>query len=218
MPRIEHRPFTADERKTLEDLAGGRGELGHDLLNGGCLAMLVFLPAMLILRWIHLWSSLTSTTVLVLAVGFAVVVVRRMRKDLRRAAWLYEEDLKAGRMVVATYDVRSAVRVEEFEDEGSQYLLELIDGGVLFLGGQYLYEAEENGSFPSTRIQTERAEKSGTLFELHCTGTPVEVLETLPHFTVADHEAALVPDDGEILDVSFAEQCALLRNRSQGSK
>src|SRR5262245_25020318 len=45
-----------------------------------------------------------------------------------------------GLLVSTSYRARRAFQVEEYEDEGSHYFIELEDAAVLHLCGQYLYE------------------------------------------------------------------------------
>jgi hypothetical protein len=67
---------------------------------------------------------------------------RGIGPTLARARESHAADLAAGVATLTTYEATDALRVEEFEDEGSQYYLKLADGRVLFLAGQYLYEYE----------------------------------------------------------------------------
>lgn len=47
-----------------------------------------------------------------------------------------------GLLVSEIFVATRAFQVEEFEDEGSHYYIELADGAVLYLNGQYLYDYE----------------------------------------------------------------------------
>ena len=95
------------------------------------------------------------------------------------------------------------MRVEEFEDEGSSYYLKLDDGSVLFLSGQYLYEYEDQGSFPSTRVAVTRAPESKIVLDIECLGQPLPVRAQRPPFTREDHLNGAVPEDGALLAVDF---------------
>ncbi|MGA0525210.1 hypothetical protein ACO2WH_25480, partial [Escherichia coli] len=66
------------------------------------------------------------------------------RPSLRRkplAERLAELDAK-GLLVRQRFQATRAFAVEAFEDEGPQYYIELSDGRVLYLNGQYLYDSE----------------------------------------------------------------------------
>src|SRR5262249_8078638 len=55
----------------------------------------------------------------------------------------YIQELERKDLLVPTsYRARRAFQVEEFEDEGSHYFIELEDGRVLSLSGHYLYKYE----------------------------------------------------------------------------
>ncbi len=94
-------------------------------------------------------------------------------RQLEEAGLLVEEDFRALR----------AFQVEEFEDEGSRYYLELADGRVLRLHGQFLYdyeplpdESELNWPrrFPCSEFTLRRHRDAGYVVDLICRG---EVLE-----------------------------------------
>jgi hypothetical protein len=67
------------------------------------------------------------------------------RPNLSRKS--FEEQLAElqvkGLLLSESFKARRAFQVEEYEDEGSHYFIELADSSVLFLTGQYLYEYEE---------------------------------------------------------------------------
>jgi hypothetical protein len=86
---------------------------------------------------------------------------------------------QAGLLLPEPYLAKRAFQVEEFEDEGSHYYIELDDGGVLFLSGQYLYEyepvfrrdrLERPRSFPCTRFSLRRHQEDGHLVDIRCEG------------------------------------------------
>jgi len=207
MRPTEFRPLTAEERRTLARLAREGQGLGHDVLNGLFVALFLFLPSVWGLRllghrddaWVAAAGGLCAATGLVLAVKMHRAMARALGPGRAASA----ADLAGGRAATQTYDVVDAIRVEEFEDEGSSYFLALADGSVLFLSGQYLYEAEEGGAFPSTRFEVTRAPASGLLLDLRCTGEPLAPSSTRPAFTTADHHAERVPADGDRLAVDF---------------
>ena len=70
--------------------------------------------------------------------------------------------------------------MEEFEDEGLHYFIELVDGRVLFLSGQYLYdyepisddpESNQPRSFPCTEFTVRRHKNDGCVVDLLRAGT-----------------------------------------------
>ena len=102
------------------------------------------------------------------------------------------------------YKARRAFGVEEFEDEGSHYFIELEDGGVLYLNGQYLYEYEPIGSkqprtFPCTEFTILRHKDEGWVLDLQCRGSVIEPELVASSFSKSDFKAELTPTDGEII-------------------
>ena len=140
-----------------------------------------------------------------LALIVGAFVFLRLQRSPTRVAWLERvaRDLDGGVARVSTYRVRDAVQVEESEDEGSQYYLLLDDGRVVFLAGQYLYEPEEDGSFPSSVVSVVRAPHTNIVFDIRCEGTPLRPSKVRSPFTTADYDNARVPEDGALVAVSF---------------
>jgi len=88
-----------------------------------------------------------------------------------------------GLLATTDFQARRAFGVQEYEDEGLHYFLELSDGRVLFLSGQYLYEYEpceddpenrEPRRFPCTDFTILRHKVEGHVMELICRGTVLE--------------------------------------------
>jgi len=178
--------------------------IGNDLSGGLLVFMLVLLPLLLLERWIPILKQheiLAGAT----AAAVAVAVVIRMRRlpFLSRARTTLAQDLANGEVEVQLLDVVDAIKVGEFEDEGSNYYLKLNDGQVMFLSGQYLNEPEASGTFPATRIAMAFAPLSRQLLEFRCEGTPFAPSATLPPFDVARLKAGSTPGDGELLAVDF---------------
>ena len=110
-----------------------------------------------------------------------------------------------------------AFEVEEFEDEGLHYFLELADGRVLFLTGQYLYEYEptadepvedqpRSGSFPCTEFTIRRHKTEGYVADIVCGGSVLEPEVLAPSFGAKVWEPGAIPEDGQIFtDVTYDE-------------
>ena len=199
------RPLSDRERQLLQRLASESSEWTGDLLNGGLVFALVFVATQVLGRWLPQTgiARLGAVGAIVLA-ALMVAYMRRRRPDARgRAA--YARDLAEGLAEETTFDIVDAIRVEEFEDEGSQYFLRLSDGQVLFLAGQYLYEGEKAHTFPCRKIRTTRAPNSRLLLDLVCDGPYLEVSAVRPPFSRREHEQSKVPHDGDVLAVSFDE-------------
>jgi hypothetical protein len=204
MIETSSRPLTDAERRVLEADIGARGSLGDALLAGGFVfaavlgGLLIVLPS----SWEYGVRSLVPAVVGAVA---GALVFWRVRRSTRRSHWqaAVRSDLDRGLAEVTTYGVQEAIAVEEAEDEGSHYFLRLTDGRVLFLSGQYLYEAEDGGLFPNSVFTIIRAPASGLVLDLKCAGEAYPASSTRACFSEADHLENRVPEDGEVLDVEF---------------
>ncbi|BCU78830.1 hypothetical protein [Luteolibacter sp. LG18] len=118
-----------------------------------------------------------------------------------------------GRITTEEHEGTRAIAIEEFEDEGSCYLIELRDGSTLCLRGQYLYDYEggedADGSpqprrFPNTRFQVKGDRDTGMIWDLICLGEAFEPVLTIP----AEWDPALGEDipDGEIVTAYTFDQ------------
>lgn len=96
-----------------------------------------------------------------------------------------ERDLAGGVAKVLTADVLRVVEIEEYDDEGAGFLLELGDGRVLAVVSQDLYEfthgteleeGEEDtrDNFPQTRIEYRYAPHSGRHLGIRGVGEPLK--------------------------------------------
>ncbi|BCL94912.1 hypothetical protein ACNRBS_09455 [Ralstonia pseudosolanacearum] len=131
------------------------------------------------------------------------------RPSLRRkplAERLAELDAK-GLLVRQRFQATRAFAVEAFEDEGPQYYIELSDGRVLYLNGQYLYDYEPitddpefnaARSFPCTEFEVLRHKDAGHVLHIHCAGTVLEPEIMAPPFRTDDVRRGM-PEDGEII-------------------
>ncbi|MDX9973992.1 MAG: hypothetical protein RBU21_13490 [FCB group bacterium] len=113
-----------------------------------------------------------------------------------------------GLLVEERYEATRAFNVEEFEDEGSIYFVELKDGRVLFLMGQYLYEYEpiDDGpdnsqprTFPCTEFTLRRHRDEGYVYDIKCAGEVFEPEVTAPWLGEEVWQEGALPDDGEII-------------------
>jgi hypothetical protein len=202
MSEIEHRPLTAAERSSLTKLGSRREELINHFSGVGCTFMLLFAAAAWIVRLAG-WNQDVLPGLALVLLCVALLVMWRTQRTSPSWSAPYREDLGRNQVELATFDVVDAIRVEEAEDEGSQYYLRLADGRVLFLAGQYLYDVEEEGRFPSTRIRTTRGTASRLLFEIECPGEPLEPSSTRRSFSREEHRSGLVPADGEMVEANF---------------
>jgi hypothetical protein len=116
-----------------------------------------------------------------------------------------EED---GLLALQSFRARRAFQVDEFEDEGSHYYVELEDGGVLFLTGQYLYDHEPRAgrhsetklrTFPCREFTVRRHKEKGFAVDIVCQGDVIEPEALAPWFDEEDYRRQLIPEDGAVL-------------------
>lgn len=131
------------------------------------------------------------------------------RPNLRRIS-LAEQlaELEAhGLLLRQPFRAVRAFAVEEFEDEGSHYYIELADGKVLYLNGQYLYEYEpitddpelnQPRLFPCTEFEILRHKEAGYVIDIVRSGEVLEPELTARPYNKAEWRRGL-PEDGEVI-------------------
>lgn len=118
-----------------------------------------------------------------------------------------------GLLASSHFHARRAFCVQEFDDEGLHYFLELTDGRVLFLSGQYLYDYEpiaddfegnQPRRFPCTDFTIRRHKTEGYVVELICRGAVIEPEFFAPPFPRQKQWSGRFPEDGQlILDTTY---------------
>jgi hypothetical protein len=137
----------------------------------------------------------------------SIYATRRMVKASGMSKPLTIEELdKQGLIQREKYEATRAFQVEEFEDEGSQYFIELKNGSTLFLCGQYLYDYEpmegtrtQIRKFPCTEFVVLRDNRDGLIVDVDPGGKVIEPELEVPQFNIADFESGRAPTDGDII-------------------
>jgi hypothetical protein len=114
------------------------------------------------------------------------------------------DDLEQRRLLISSnFCADRAFRVEQCNGEGPHYFLELEDGGILHLSGNYLYDYEPGeGSprhFPCTHFAVRRHADLGHAVDIVCGGLIIEPEVEAPPYSAWDFAHGLVPRDGQIL-------------------
>jgi hypothetical protein len=160
------------------------------------------------------WISLAVAII----AGIAIIRVIRPQSAVVQGPPI--EELEAQGLVDTTeYTASRAIMVEEFDDEGLFYLLDIGEGKTVCLTGQELYDFEplntkEDGEdrprrFPNTQFNVLRHRSQGYILDLQCRGEPFEPLQIFPHFTPKDFKRDVVPEDSQIIrDFTFDELIA----------
>jgi hypothetical protein len=142
----------------------------------------------------------------VIAAVVAVIFTRRMKKSRPDKPLTIDEMEQQGLLLREKHTATRAFQVEEFEDEGTQYFIELEDGSVLYLCGQYLYDYEpmegarrQARRFPCTAFTVLRDKRDGLIIDVICEGAVLEPECEVPPFSVVDHESGRAPADGDVI-------------------
>jgi hypothetical protein len=182
----------------------------------GFLGWIAFAPGLLLLIVLALWL-------------FGPWRKHHREAEERRVKHAAEiERLRAdGRLVEQTYAATRAVEIEEFEDEGVGFLLELADGSLLFLHGQYLYDFEPREEqpgvviarrFPCTRFTMRRHPEQGYVVDLECGGDTLDPAASGPPLRSAPTIAGRPLEDGDVVvDRAFNDLVVETRAREGGA-
>jgi hypothetical protein len=103
-----------------------------------------------------------------------------------------------GLLLSESFHARKVFQVAQAEDEGPHYFIELTDGAVLYLNGQYLYDYARE-AFPCSQFTVWRHKVGGFVVAIECAGVRLSTEWTAPPFDENDDERDLIPDDGQIL-------------------
>lgn len=139
------------------------------------------------------------------------VLVRTFRRPPKTvsAAELEKELEQAGLLEIHEFRARRAIMVEEFEDEGLYYLLDVGDGNTLCLTGQELYDYEpmtekDDGvtsprAFPNTHFVLKLHKIDRYTVALDLLGSPFEPEHVFEHFKGDDFKFDRVMENGQII-------------------
>jgi len=147
------------------------------------------------------WMTLVFCSSFIIVGAVMTLLTRGRAKSVENLT--LEEMEQRGLLIHEKCEATRAFQMEECEDEGAQYFIELKNGSVLFLCGQYLYDYEpvvERGrttqprKFPCTEFSILRHKQHGWIVDVECGGTMLEPECEAPPF--GDEEP---PADGDII-------------------
>lgn len=158
------------------------------------------------------WLRIVPGTVLLLALFLSLIIFNKtgFRPNLLRKSLAERlNELEAsGELLRQSFDAKRAFGVNEFEDEGPHYYVELVDNTVLYLNGQYLYDYEpidddpefnQSRTFPCTAFEVLRHKTAGYVIHINCNGQVLQPEIMAPPFS-KDTLRAGIPEDGQVLD------------------
>jgi hypothetical protein len=191
--------------------------------------LFVFTGLFAVVRLLDVFHVSAMAPALLVAAGLAVVMVGLMAAALvlfnprnplagvTPAGELARELEAQGLLTSRHFAVTRAFEVEEFEDEGMHFYLELSDGRVLFMSGQYLYdyEPDEDGGharrFPCDEFLVRRHRDEGYVVDIQCTGQPLKPELLAPPFGEDVWRQGALPKDGAIIVDATYDQVKRLR-------
>ena len=131
------------------------------------------------------------------------------QKPTRKSCDEIIHDLRNKNLLLqSTFKAKRAFQVEEFDDEGSHYFIELEDGNVLYLNGQYLYDYEpieddpefnQERSFPCTEFTILRHKTEDYVLKIETGGKVLEPEVLTSSFTISDYKKGIAPEDGQLI-------------------
>ena len=152
--------------------------------------------------------------------GIAAVAMYIAFPVLAMSIWSHEDEaeesfmtaLADGSLMSSDYDISEAVQIEDLEDGGLNFLLDVGDGRTLFLSGQYLFGPFDTGQFPSTAIRVFWGKEHGLTYGVQALGERLLPTRTLPAPTAELIESGVFPGDRDIVAQDIDSVVQLLTN------
>ena len=155
------------------------------------------------------WAAFASAGALLVSLPLAMALFNHKTGRWRRLSpeeHLAELDV-SGLVERLSFQARRAFAVEEYEDEGLHYFIELSDERVLYLEGQYLLDytaidddpdVNQPRTFPCTEFEILRHRGEGYVLDIVCSGSVLEPEMTTAAFTKQELRRG-IPQDGQII-------------------
>jgi hypothetical protein len=132
--------------------------------------------------------------------GIAALIHWRSTAPVRERRALYDWELKGGVVTEFVCSISKALEIYDAEKEKTTYLLQVDDNRVLYLHGQYLYDAAAGQGFPTERFRLARAPHSWEVLTLECEGPRLNTASFLE-----PRQLRRAFDDGEVADGLIAD-------------
>lgn len=191
-------------------------------------AVFVFAAPMLTVTWLSAdGGDLPRWGIPVILLAFAIAIIAAMflfnprgsRPSFsgRNMSEHLENLERDGILVRDAYTARRAFEVEEYDDEGLHYFLELTNGEVLYLTGQALYEFLPNEGdeedlqppqsrrFPCTEFELLRHRTEGYVADIVCKGDVLTPEVVLPHDKMPEWSRGGLLDLDVIRDIPYEQ-------------
>jgi hypothetical protein len=205
------------------------------LLGAGLFVFFGLVLTVLLFSWLFqrtqpLWLIAPLMLVAFFALILAAMVLFRGKSPRQISVERYAQRIRKleeeGLLLPQPFRACRAFAVDEFEDEGIHFYLELEDGSTLFLSGQYLYDYEparagRHGAaaqvrrFPCTEFTVRRHKVNGYAVDILCSGSALEPEIVAPWFDEDDFKNGRVPEDGAILREKTYDEIKMERQKRQ---
>ena len=203
MEQIDSRPLTVEELKALRKHAPSPLlSLWPPIAAGGFFLLLFTAAVLLLAKYVALVRAIQPFLFAAFAIWLAPQMLSMYRSERRRSETI-RKDLEGGKAEVRRYEVTDAIRVEEFEDEGTGFYLRLKDGRTLFLVGQHFYELEDEKKFPCTTFEIAETPNAKWPLGFTCTGAYFPPSLRRGPFPESEVKSGRTPCDGDLLEVDF---------------
>lgn len=122
--------------------------------------------------------------------------------------------LAKGELQVDEYQVKDVIEIEEFEDEGLFFLLDVGENQTLCLRGQYLYEPVEKGIFPNSKIKVFWNNHFNQTYGVEGAGLKVLTKRKLPPLNEKQYDSGVLPGDRDLLNQGIDKVAMLIEDNA----
>ena len=148
------------------------------------------------------WGAGIAAVAMYIAFPIVALSVWKARPSMSKFSMA--DALENGKLGTADFDVHEAIAVEEAEDEGLIFFLDIGNGRTLFLAGQYLYTPCEENRFPSDKIRVYWHTELGLTYGVECLGDRLLPCEVLPPLDPDVIDRAFNPSDRDVIAQDLA--------------
>ena len=146
-------------------------------------------------------------------IAFPIVALKAWPTKESPGSHSMEGALTDGTLESADFEVNEVVQIQEYEDAGLHFLLDIGSGKTLFLSGQYLYSAVDAGRFPSNRIRVYWNAAHGITYGVQSLGDRILPSQMVPPPAQEVVDDGVLPSDRDVIGQSIQDVLqALSRN------
>ena len=148
------------------------------------------------------WGAGIAAVAMYIAFPVVALSVWKAKPSLSNVSMA--DALENGKLGTADFDVHDAIMVQEAEDEGFIFFLDIGNGRTLFLAGQYLYTPCEKNRFPSDKIRVYWHTDLELTYGVESLGNHLLPSEILPPLNPDVIDRVFNPSDREVIGHDLA--------------